>query len=538
MGEKMSRQWIDTRDKVLAKRKPQIARADFKAIATRHKLDETATETLLDPLHDLGRIVYYGDDDGLRDSVVIKPEWLTKAIGYVLEDKPTREAKGELQHSRLRKIWYDHKQRTFERYDPACHPFFLRLMEKFDISYRFPGEQASLVGQLVPYERPELPWDAESKMPKNWRELAVVCSMDDEPPGIVTWLTVRNHKYVWEKLHWRRGVFVSHRGQDGLIELLKPTELRLTVRGRSPEYLLGLLRDSLTTLIRQRWEGLSQELLVPCPGAKQNGAPCDYRFGLEDLQRLREAGIRDQRCVRCIQVQDVDLLLTGLEVPTTSVVERLDEIYAHVTAITSRTRRVEGKLDEHRNESGEQMRILLKVLGAEKRESPGLFTIVPLGGGPFRDKYQMTLWCEHPGEEHPCENGEYTFKRHKKWVADAAPYLSIVGKSLRVVVALAGLPGAGQLIDEATSKQVGAMEKLTKELVPDHAHGGDVAEDGSGLTRAQGEAFRQFQSLLFELDKDRKWAGMRRFLTPAGDYLWICPEHHREYDPGLPVLPG
>ena len=231
------------------------------------------------------------------------------------------------------------------------------------------------------------------------------------------------------------------------------------------------------------------------------------------------------------------MLLTGLEAPTTSIVERLDGIFAHVTAIAAGTVRVEGKLDQQRNESAEYMRILLKALSAEKREGPGLFTIVPLGGGPVRDKYEMTLWCEHPGHEHPCENGEYTFQRPKAWLAQAAPYLSIVGKSLRVVVTLAGLPGAGQLIEEATSKQLGAMEKLTKELVPDRVPGGDLADERGGLTRAQGEAFRQFQSLLFELDKDRKWAGMRCFPTPAGDYLWICPEHHREYDPGLPVLP-
>jgi hypothetical protein len=32
---------------------------------------------------------------------------------------------------------------------------------------------------------------------------------------------------------------------------------------------------------------------------------------------------------------------------------------------------------------------------------------------------------------------------------------------------------------------------------------------------------------------------LRRVLTAAGDYLWICssPEHYRIYDPGLPVLP-
>ena len=215
MGEKMSRYWVEARDEALAKDEPQIGRTDFGAIAASHELDDTAAETLLNLLHDLGRIVYYGDDEGLRDVVVIKPEWLTKAIGYVLADEPTAESKGELRHSRLRGIWYDHNEPTFERYEPACHPFFLRLMEKFDISYRFPGEEASLVGQLVPHERPELPWDAESEMPKNWRRFAVICSMDDGPPGIVAWLTVRNHKYVWQRLHWRRGVFVSHRGQEG-----------------------------------------------------------------------------------------------------------------------------------------------------------------------------------------------------------------------------------------------------------------------------------------------------------------------------------
>jgi len=34
----------------------------------------------------------------------------------------------------------------------------------------------------------------------------------------------------------------------------------------------------------------------------------------------------------------------------------------------------------------------------------------------------------------------------------------------------------------------------------------------------------------------RTWGGLRRVLTPAGDFLWVCPEHYREYDPGLPDL--
>ena len=39
----------------------------------------------------------------------------------------------------------------------------------------------------------------------------------------------------------------------------------------------------------------------------------------------------------------------------------------------------------------------------------------------------------------------------------------------------------------------------------------------------------------------RIYTGRRSFLTnvrAAGDYLWLCPKHHREFEPGLPELDG
>jgi hypothetical protein len=51
-------------------------------------------------MHDLGLIIYYSDDEGLRDIVVLNPEWLTNAISHVLEDDATRQAEGILDHAR------------------------------------------------------------------------------------------------------------------------------------------------------------------------------------------------------------------------------------------------------------------------------------------------------------------------------------------------------------------------------------------------------------------------------------------------------
>ena len=55
--------------------------------------------------------------------------------------------------------------------------------------------------------------------------------------------------------------------------------------------------------------------------------------------------------------------------------------------------------------------------------------------------------------------------------------------------------------------------------------------------KPEGAGLRELHSLLLELDPAKTWGNLRRVLTPTGDYLWLCPTHYREYDPGLPVLP-
>ena len=154
MGQLWSPRWVAAREEILTcgKAELQIWYAQLAAICAQHGLSEPETSTLAKLMHDLGLIVYYSDDEGLRDIVVLNPEWLTKAISYVLEDEATRQAEGILDHARLRQIWGDRAG-----YESRYYPYFLRLMEKFDISYRIEGDETrSLVAQLVPLQRPSL----------------------------------------------------------------------------------------------------------------------------------------------------------------------------------------------------------------------------------------------------------------------------------------------------------------------------------------------------------------------------------------------
>lgn len=48
---------------------------------------------------------------------------------------------------------------------------------------------------------------------------------------------------------------------------------------------------------------------------------------------------------------------------------------------------------------------------------------------------------------------------------------------------------------------------------------------------------RAVRTAIFQHDPNKAFGDMRRVLTAAGDYLWICPDHYGDYDPGLPSIP-
>ena len=249
---------------------------------------ESEVGTLAKLMHDLGLIIYYDADEGLKEVVVLNPEWLTKAISYVLEDQVTANNGGVLDHARLKEIW----QGPDDGYPAQYHPYFLRLMEKFDISYRLNSDDNhSLVSQLVPHQRPPLRWSHGSAVTAGNRSLSLKCQLSEPVSGLVPWLIVRHHRASTGN-HWRRGVFLRHPidayNSEALLELVRDDQLALEVRAPSPDLFFNVLRDSIEDLITRRWPGLKYQLFIPCPGLADDGAPCPGQFRLDGLLRVRD----------------------------------------------------------------------------------------------------------------------------------------------------------------------------------------------------------------------------------------------------------
>ena len=102
-----------------------------------------AKGTLGGYLHDLGKILYFQDDYVLSDLVVQKPSCITKAISRVLTDEEVRTSHGILQHSELRRIWQTDEEG--HPYQQRLYPVFLRLMERFYLSYQIEADTPGAV---------------------------------------------------------------------------------------------------------------------------------------------------------------------------------------------------------------------------------------------------------------------------------------------------------------------------------------------------------------------------------------------------------
>jgi internalin A len=552
-GQLWSPRWTAAREEILSlsEAEPQIRYDRFTRICERNGVREAEAEALAKLMHDLGLIIYYDGDEGLRDVVVLNPEWLTKAISYVLDDRVTADSGGILDHARLRGIWQDRE----DGYPAQYHPYFLRLMEKFDISYRLDGDEThSLVPQLVPHQRPALAWSHGAPLAAGMRSLSLTCRLSEGAPGLVPWLTVRHHRASTGR-HWRRGVFLRHPidayHSEALLDLIRDDELALEVRAPSPDLYFNVLRDSIEDLITRRWPGLTYQLYVPCPGTAADGTHCPGQFRLDGLLRVRENGQTSiYPCADCGEVYEISRLLTGFTVPTEPLAVEVRQVHEQLAEVTAGVSELRGQAAELADIAGTVRRVH-RIVSTEVTDCPRLFTLGRKKPGLldrvrfYQEHYQLTLWCEHPGDEHGWAAATYDLNPPKEWFVQVAPYARLVFKTLQLAVPvaaaidIAALPSAKR--DDAQAR-LDVMQAIVDDL-PVDALELDTREfadrDGgaSRLTPAEGQALRAMRQIIFENDPVHAFGDLRRVQSPAGDLLWVCPDHYPEYDPGLPTLP-
>jgi internalin A len=533
MGMGFNRDWKAARDELLARPEPRISFDAFSGVCAARGLSGIDTETLAHLMHDLGYIVHYSDDEKLRDDVILKPEWLTKAIGFVLEDRKTQELDGILPDNRLYQVWHDHPFKDEpQRYTPDLYPFFLRLMEKYDVSYRLPEGDASLVAQHVPQVRPPLPWQPEEEPKDNQRRLGMVCVMDEAPPGLVPWMIVRTHDYAYpvgqHSLHWQKGMFLRNNSHGEAMLELRGREFHMYAEAVWPEYFMNLLRQRLDKLITDNWPGLEGHytFTVPC---KNN--ECDGRFEIAALRDFLNDGDETIRCQKCRDRQNIIELLYGFEdydirENMTTLQRTVEHGFANVG----------DEFEKLRSQIANGFLNAMKAMANEAKNGPRLFTVEPVDGKWqwINKKYKLQLWCEAEDCQHPVYDGLgiYEFKMTSEWVAQIAPYANFIVGVMKTLLPMVApsvnvLFGAGKFDQWEYKNQLSLIQTSLSSVLPEgiKVHAPGRLKDGV-LTESERSGLLALHSFLREVDPNQERIGLYRIPTYTGDFTWVCKKHY------------
>ncbi len=585
MGRLVPTKWQQIRELLEASGKTHMPYADVLALCEEHGLEGFAAELFVRVSHTLGYLIHYDYDEILKDIVILQPDWLAKAISYVLDDETTRQRNGLVEFDHLSHLWSYPPFEGETGYPKELHPIFLRLMERFDLSYKVvldPANPAasttSLIAQLVPDQRPDqLPnWDEQPE--GGDRQQVQICRIVDDrgqsgnAEGLFYQLIVRLHKYSLgrnnykDSIHWQRGLMLDNDYNGRALLEHIGNDVKITVRAAYPERFLSYLTEEVKWLVESFWEGLNCNIMVPCI------APCGMEapgHGLFEVQKLIESKKKNRPefpCTvsGCDEWQNIDQLLNnaattpapsqdlGLEQFRTVVKDELKVIRRDLVTLDHREQQRHQALSKDQqaimSQIDQQFAYLMQMLTDEAKDGPRLFSFKPVNPGFFdrpkwiSEKFQLTLWCEHARKPLPVLNegsqqGVYELELNREWFTKAVPYFKLVTGTLSLVLPVAAST-TQFMLDDATYKGIQEELDLGQKSLEFGIKGSNTAVDWQtkrdGAEFEQGEAIRAQGAMLRELhtllqDKDPGFGGLVRVQNKRREFLWVHTDFVSEY---------
>lgn len=524
--------WHKARAAVLRLGRKTIRFSEFVSLCKKAGLDEAFAAPCAEIMEIQGKAVYFADallesdlDFDGDNLVVLDPEWLAKAIGFVIEDKLTTQASGVLLHERLKTIWARNDKKDCPGYDITMHGYLLWLMWKFDIAYR-QDAQTSLVPQLISRNRPDdLYWTPST--PSATREAALIGRIPHNPPvGLIPALTAAVHPLrrvrdtqATDRLdrNWREGFFLDTSLRGTAFVELRDRDLLLVVRDGYPSNLIREVQKTLEEIVRERWPRMEIDFRVPCIG-KRSGKTCKGSHRRSWLESQRGQSVACEDCGE--RDLDVNAMLEGFDAREAAVMAQLRELTYGQQNILASAHAIFRSVDPENQ---------------ERTRAPSMFTIFPDKGGWFQglthDSVRLTCWCEHPDGPHPASTigsdkaPDYLLKMPKEWLIKCAPYISWTALLIKAFTPLVGT-GVGQ-IDHTLRDRMALMSEISKALPPGTLELDKRADIESGLRqRPELVALRHLHDFMLEKVKPaQRWGDLRAVQTKSGDILWLCEQH-------------
>jgi len=257
-------------------------------------------------LHDLGVCLHFHEDDLLKKTLILKPEWGTTAVYKALDTAEVKENFGRFSREQLAEIWSDSEYADMQGE-------LLRLMLNFKLCYEIPGTNHEYIApQLLDIEQPPYEWD-------DMNNLLLRYHYDFMPKGIVTRFIVEMHRFIeQQKLVWKNGVVLNNgSARAEVIELYHKGEIHIRVSGNRCKDLLTVISHEIDK-INASYERLKDKSrkLIPCNCPKCDGSQKPHFYPKEVLEQFWTDGQFQIQCQQSYRMVDVRKLIDDSAFPS------------------------------------------------------------------------------------------------------------------------------------------------------------------------------------------------------------------------------
>ncbi|KJR43100.1 Leucine Rich Repeat (LRR)-containing protein [Candidatus Magnetoovum chiemensis] len=587
MGELWPKTYTASEDRlrVRSNNDNYINRGELQDIYKRYEIPEDTFDSVARTMGDMGIITHFPDCPDLYDFIVLKPQWLTKAISKVMEHSELAVNQGECQHNWLNQIWNDGYSGLFTTLHSA--------MKEFELCYDLENNKdISLAPLRFGDTKPEeIPWSNI----EGAKERRVQYRFDRTPPyGIMSRFIVKTHHLIVKTtakpkgVYWQNGVFL--RTGDGLMRSEALCEfdrekriLQFTVKAAFPQNMIEQLHGFIQAVF-SFFEGLTPERHYGC--VKNDGSQCE---GFHKEQMVTFKLTRPTKIIDCDQglheIDAIELISGFTSFPAMKIEkeelrvmfrEELDKepkwaekfgidlrsVMIRFDALTTITSELNRKAENIPADISQQLQLVLRdhlnllnemLDDRDFNPTPSIISIVPVNRSFWKkdllaNAYILTPYCEadegihtvglSPSSETP--KFSLTFKIPNDWWLKTAPVLGTALKVLSIGLSAAAIPlhlvlptSPWQTIQD----EVDAMDNVFKHLTNEN-DGINIKSVDVGLADLRDDAkFRMVRLQIAELFKEiapanygaQQYGDLRRYSMRDGKHRWLCEKHYKKY---------
>ncbi|AEE54357.1 COR domain-containing protein [Haliscomenobacter hydrossis] len=318
----LPRLWKDVRDdlRTEAKKENYITSKRFAEICSKYNIDQEEDQWLLSGyLHQLGSLLHFQNDRGLRSYVILNPRWAVDGVYSFLTDEGILSNFGHFKDTEFIQLL------AKKGYSREEADLILQLMTKnnFDICYEVsPGRYVA--AQLLPDIAPEYPW-----FPQNVLQFRYQYSI--MPKGLMSRLIVRLSEFLDrlvetdKQIVWKKGGVFRLKLREGECRVLlreDDAESKSGLRqifidvigdANARKYALHKIRDAVEDLHRKWFRNIKVDEIIPCCCPECLVSDTPQLFKLDDMLKLRSRNMHiPVRCYESAEEVSTQLLLEGI----------------------------------------------------------------------------------------------------------------------------------------------------------------------------------------------------------------------------------